>query len=174
MVRLYRRFFAAAQHDVEAIAERELGRCCFPIKCGHESIVRSLVRRAVENRIECQQRIAGEVHLRHQACRECGPEQRKMDVRGPPRVVLIAPRVSAGLDGDKAIAALGVAESAAKSGEIGIERRGVFVATVAIAAGRVCLPDLDQRMRNRPIVFVDHAAAHNDALAERFTLVLLG
>ena len=99
------------------------------------------------HRIVLEQRIAGEIHLRHEPRRERRPEQRKMDVRRPPRVVVVAPRILAGLDRDEAVAALGVGQRAAAAGEIGIDRRVVVVARVRIAAGGVGLPDLDQRVR---------------------------
>ena len=41
-----------------------------------------------------------------------------------------------------------------------------------VAAGGVRLPDLDQRVRDRPAVLVDDAADDDDALAERLAGML--
>jgi hypothetical protein len=51
--------------------------------------------------------------------------------------------------------------------KIRIRRRVVLVGGVLIAAGGVGLPDLDDRARYRPTVFVADAAMHDDALAQR-------
>ena len=47
-------------------------------------------------------------------CGERAAEQREVDVRRPPGVRVVAPRVGAGLDRDEAVAALGVGEAAAR------------------------------------------------------------
>ncbi len=49
----------------------------------------------------------------------------------------------------------------------------MLVDLVPVATRGVRLPDLDQRARHRPPVVVEHAAADDDALAERLALVLL-
>ena len=85
---------------------------------------------------------------------------------------MVAPWVRAGLDRDEAVAALVVGEAAAGAGEVRVERRGVLVDLVPVAAGRVRLPDLDQRVAHRPAVLVEHAAGDDDPLAERLALVL--
>ena len=38
---------------------------------------------------------------------------------------------------------------------------------MVVAAGGIALPDLDQRVGHRLAVLVEHAAVHDDALAER-------
>ena len=63
---------------------------------------------------------------------------------------------------------------AAGAGEVGIERRGVLVDGVDVAAGGVALPDLDQRVGHGPSVLVEHAALDDDALAQRLAGVLRG
>ena len=50
----------------------------------------------------------------------------------------------------------------------------MLVDAVHVAAGRVGLPDLDQRVADRPAVAVDHPARDDDALAERLARVLPG
>ena len=94
-----------------------------------------------------EQRVAGEVHLRDEPLGERAPEDREVDVRRSPGVLVVAPRVGAGLDRDEAVAALVVGEAAAGAGEVRVERRRVLVDLVRVAAGRVRLPDLDERVR---------------------------
>src|SRR5215469_6733419 len=87
---------------------------------------------------------------------------------------MIPPRISARLDGDKPIAALCVGCSAARPGEIRIERRRVLLALVAIAAARVGLPDFYQCVGDRPPILVEHPSVHDDALADRLARMLAG
>ena len=101
-------------------------------------------------------------------------EQREVNMRRPPGIVVIAPRISARLHGKKLIAAFGVGDGAARAGEIRIERGGMLIDHVHIAPGSIGLPDLDQRIRHRLAVLIEHAAVHNDALAQRLALMLLG
>src|SRR6266516_2210171 len=96
-----------------------------------------------------------------------------MDMRGPPRIGVIAPRIGAGLHRDEFVTALGIGRGQAGAGEIRIERRGMLVALMDIAAAAVGLPDFDQRVGHAPAVFVEHAAVHDDALAERLAGMLL-
>ena len=97
-----------------------------------------------------------------------------MQVRGPPCVVVIAPRVRRGLNGDEAVGAVRAGQDAADAGEVGIEWRVVVVDVVTVTPGRVGLPHLDQRIGDRFAVFVQHAAGDDDALADRRTFVLRG
>ena len=90
-----------------------------------------------------------------------------MNVRRTPGVGVVAPRIRARLDGDEAVIALAVGEDAARAQEIRIERRRMIVARVAIAARRIGLPDLHQRVRHAAAVFIQHPAGHDDALALR-------
>src|SRR3546814_12377870 len=87
-----------------------------------------------------------------------------LDMLRPPGIVVIAPGIGAGLDGDEAVAALVVGDGAAIAGEIRIERRVVLVDGVAVTAGRIGLPQFDQRARHRPDVFVEHTPASAHAL----------
>src|ERR1700712_5509694 len=101
-------------------------------------------------------------------------ENRKMDVGRTPGVVVIAPGIGAGLDGDEAVIALRIGLRAAGTGEIRIERRRMLVDDMDIAAAGIGLPQLDQRIRDTATVFVEHMAVHDDALAERLALALQG
>ena len=96
----------------------------------------AFVRDAGEHRVVRQQRIAREVHLRHHAREERLAEEREMDVRRPPGVVVVAPGILARADGDEAVAALGVGDGAPGAGEVRVERRVVLVGLVRVAARR--------------------------------------
>jgi hypothetical protein len=60
-----------------------------------------------------------------------------MDVRRPPGIVVVAPGIGAGLDGDELVVAVGIGAGAAAAVEIRIERRIVLVAGMMVAARRV-------------------------------------
>src|ERR1700682_5657884 len=95
-----------------------------------------------------------------------------MDVSWAPGVLMVAPGVSAGLDGDETISPLVVGQAAAGAGEIRVERRGVVIRRVNISPGGVGLPHLDQRGADWVPIAVDDAAANHDPLAERLSIVL--
>ena len=58
-----------------------------------------------------------------------------------------------------------ISQYAARAVEIGIERRRMIVAIMAITSSGIRLPDFNQRMWNGPAVVVQYASAHDDALA---------
>src|SRR5688500_9387611 len=94
-----RRGVLAAQHDVPPVAERPLGHGGVQVEPGHHRLAGLRVADRVEDRVVGAQRVAREVHLGDQPLGERGAEQREVDVRGPPGVVVVAPRVRARLDG---------------------------------------------------------------------------
>ena len=165
---------AAAHHDVELIAERVERLRRLQVKQGDKSIASAFIGGAAEDRIVGHQRVAGKIHLRDQARGERGAEDREMNVCGAPGVVVILPRIGAGLDGDEAIAAFGVGDGVTAAGEVGIKRSVVLIDGVGVAASGVGLPDFDERVRKRAAVFVDDAAGDDDALADGFGVVLFG
>src|SRR3954465_8165829 len=87
---LERRRRAATHDDVEAVAERPLGGREREIEARHEPAARTLVAYSLQHRIERNQGVAGEVHLRDETGAEAPPENREVDVRGPPCVVMVA------------------------------------------------------------------------------------
>src|SRR2546427_755774 len=167
------RGLAAAENDVKAIAERMAWYGGFPIEKRDQAVSRVLVRDAVENGVEWQQRISRKIHLRDQARQQPRAEERKVNVRGAPGILMILPRVLAGFYGDKTIAALGIGEHASAARKIRIERRAVLIHSVPIAARRVGLPNLHQRSGNGAPFFIQYAAAHDDAFAEGLAAVLV-
>src|ERR1700719_5050180 len=90
-----------------------------------------------------------------------------MEMVRPPGIVVIAPRIGAGLDRGEPIPPLIVGKDSALAAEVRIDRRVMLVRRVLIAAGGIGLPDLDYRARDRPAILVGDAALHDDALAER-------
>ena len=64
----------------------------------HEALARLLVGDRLEDRVEGEERVTGEVHLRDHPLREFGAEEREVDVRRPPCIVVVLPRVGAGFD----------------------------------------------------------------------------
>ncbi len=91
-----------------------------------------------------------------------------MNVRRPPRIFVISPRVRAGFDGDKTVGSLSVRQQPSAAGEIRIEWRAVIVEVMLIAPRGICLPQLDQRAANWMAVIVDNFPAHDDPFAEWF------
>jgi len=95
-------------------------------------------------------------------------------VRRPPGVVVVAPRVGAGLDGDELVVSLGVGQRATDPGEVRVQWARPVVRLVPVAAARVGLPDLHQRVRHRAAVAVAQRAVHDDPLADRLAGMLPG
>src|SRR5882724_13271689 len=99
-------------------------------------------------------------------------EHREMNVSRAPGIVMVAPRIGAGFDGDEFVIAFAVGLRASGAGKIRIERRRMLVADMDITAAGIGLPDLEQGIRHAAAVLIQHMAVHDDALAERLTLVL--
>jgi len=93
-------------------------------------------------------------------------------VRRAPGILVVAPRVSSWLDGDKTVRALSVRQQPSAAREIWIEWRGMSIEVMVIAPGGVCLPQLDQRAANWMATIVDNFPAYDDAFAEWFACML--
>jgi hypothetical protein len=87
---------------------------------------------------------------------------------------MVAPGVCARLDRHEPVAPIRVGEHSARSVEMRVERGGVVIAQVPIAAGRIGLPDLDEGVWHGTSVLVEDAAGHDDALPLRLARVLPG
>ena len=133
----------------------------------HEGVAVTLVRDGLADRVEREDRVTREVHLRDQALRERVPEQREVDVRGTPRVTVVAPRIGARLDRGEPVRAVSAGQAATEAREVRVDRRVVLLRLVDVTAGRVGLPDLDELARDRSSVTIDDAAADGDPLADR-------
>src|SRR5438309_12084526 len=97
-----------------------------------------------------------------------------MNMRRAPGVVVVAPGILAGPYADETVTTFGVGHGAPGAGEVRIERCIVLIGAVRVAPGRVRLPDFDQGVRHRLAVLVEHAPAHDNALADRLAPVLAG
>jgi hypothetical protein len=126
-----------------------------------------LARGDAEDRAAADQRVALEVHLRDQPLHPAVARDRVVDVRRAPVVDPVAPRVGARLDRAIRVVAVLVGEHAAAAAEVRVERADVLVLLVPVAAARVALPDLDQRVLHRPAQLVVDVAVDDDALADR-------
>ena len=115
---------AAAQHDVEAVRERPVGPGA---RRGRSAqimpLARLLVAHRVEDRVGPNSGSPGKYICVTSRCVNARPKTREVDVRGPPGVGVVAPRVGAGLDRDERVAALGVGHAAPDAGEVRVQRR---------------------------------------------------
>src|SRR5260221_11460662 len=125
--RLHGRRRAAAQNDVEAVAERILGLAEVRIVARDQTRARFSIGRALKDWIEVEERIAREIHLGDETRGEGRPEDGEMDMSRPPGVMGVAPRIGARLDGQEAICALRVGQHLSRAGEVGIERRVMLI-----------------------------------------------
>jgi hypothetical protein len=72
--------------------------------------------------------------------------------------------IRARFDGRESIGALSIGREQGVAFEIGVERRGIAIAGMRVAAVRVGLPDLDARARDRPAAPVDDSTGELDDL----------
>src|ERR1700733_7551603 len=93
-------------------------------------------------------------------------------MRRTPRIFVIEPRIRAGLDGYKTIKPVRIGQRSSSSGEVRIEWCWMVVSYMSISAGSVRLPDLNQAVRQRVAISIEHATAHDDALADRLCRML--
>src|SRR5712692_567718 len=163
---------APCEDDVELIAKGLLGDGAFPIENRDQSAARFFIRRTIENWVEGKKRVARKIHLRDKACSKCRAKHREMNVRRPPGVVMISPRIFARLNRDEPISAFAVSERVSAASKIRIEGSIVLVDFVQVTSRGVGLPDFDECVRNRPAVFIQHPSAHDDPFAERLTGML--
>ena len=90
---------------------------------------------------------------------------------GRQELTRVAPRIGAGLDGAEGVVAVLVGQRPAAAAEVRIDRGEIGVVAVPVAAAGIGLPDLDQRVRHRPAVLVQHVAVHDDAFADRLAVL---
>src|SRR5918995_1576564 len=114
---LERRLAGAAQHDVPLEGQRPVVDGARVVEPADRQRPGGL-RDGVEDRVLEEQRVVREVHLRDQALGERPAEQREVDVRRPPGVVVVAPRVGAGPDRQELVAALVVGHPPAQAVEV--------------------------------------------------------
>jgi len=138
---------------------------------GDEPAAAVFVGDAIVNRVEREQGVARKIHLGDQPLEKVEAEDRKMDMGRSPGVVMVAPGVSAWANGGEAVLAILIGQTAAGPAKVGVERRVVLIDPVEVAAAGVGLPNLDQGIGNRAIVFIQHAAGDDDPLANHLTVL---
>ena len=97
-----------------------------------------------------------------------------MDVRRTPSVRVVPPRIDPRLDGHEPVAPLFVGEAAPAAGKVRIERSIRRVHVVAVTAGGVRLPNLDQLAPQWLPIRTENATRHHDPLPKRLAGVLTG
>src|SRR5215813_7134929 len=160
---LERRSLAPAQNDVELIAKRPLRLGGGEIKFGNQPLPRPFVWNRLEDGIVSEERIAGKIHLRDQPRGEGRTEKRKVYMGRPPGILVVLPRVGPGFDGHETIVTVAIGQCAACAGKVGIEWSRMVVACMAVTAGGVGLPDLNQCPRHRAAPVTQTASTHDQA-----------
>ncbi len=89
-----------------------------------------------------------------------------MDVRRPPAIDVVAPRIGPRLHRAEIVVARLIGQRAAAAAEIGIDRREIGVLLVPVATAGIGLPELHQRVRHAAPGLVQHAAMHHDPFAD--------
>src|SRR6478736_4044489 len=100
----------ARKNDVEAIAQRDHLDPGLQMLRADEALARLCIRDALVHRIDGKERIAREIHLRHEPLHGRIAKEREVDVLRTPREWVVAPRIRARLDGDEAIVAFPIRE----------------------------------------------------------------
>src|SRR5437764_14412322 len=99
---------SSPQHDVELIPQRPLRLRALEVEAGDKTFAGFLIGDRLKDRIKSEKRIAGKIHLGNQPGCERRPQQRKMDVCGPPGIGVVLPGIGARLDGYESIEAVGI------------------------------------------------------------------
>ena len=133
---------------------------------------RFFIRYGIVNGIEWKQGIIGKIHLSHKSLGKGSAEQRKMNVRGAPRIRMIPPGIGARLDRHEPVMPAASVRVRPQPVKLGSRGEGCWSFSMHIAATGVCLPDFDQCVGHRAAVVVEHPPGDADALPDRFAEVL--
>ena len=132
---------------------------------GRDEAIATVLRHRLKDGVEGEQRVVGKVHLRDEPCCDRRAHQREVDVCGSPCIRMIAPRVGPGLDREEPILPVGSGAALPDAQKVGIERSGERGLTpVHVAATRIGLPDLDERVGEWIAVLVEYASRDDAAL----------
>ena len=77
-----------------------------------------------------------------------------MNMRGPPRVGVVAPGIGTRLDRNETIIAVLVGQRTPAASEVCIQRRTMLIALMSVAPGCIRLPNFDQGIGDRFAVFI--------------------
>src|SRR6056297_448769 len=113
----------------------------------------------LQQAVEFVQGLAGEIHLGDQLV-VAAPSDLEVDMWRP--APGLANLVRAGLDGPEAVAAVGIAYQFRPALEVRVQRRGIRIGLMRIAAVDVGLPDVDHHGFDRLSGFVQHATFDHD------------
>ena len=110
---LERGLLPAAQDNIKSITERPLGFGHVVGIRSDEPLPSAFARNGIQDRILRDQWVAGKEKLRHQSGHEAWTEQRQMNMRRPPGVRVVPPRIRARLYRKKSIFAFFIGHAAA-------------------------------------------------------------
>ena len=131
----------SAQHNVEFIAKGKIRLGQIKCKLGNHQLP-TLLRHPEVNWVVLQEGITREIHLGNQAIRDVAPKQGEVNVIGPPGIGVVAPGISAGLNGVKLVVAFVVGQTTATAQKIGVDGSSMLVYLVDVTPGSVGLPNL--------------------------------
>src|SRR5690554_6651565 len=83
----------SSQNDVKGVAGVPLVAGDRVVIGCHQTVTSLLIGDALIDRIQSKERIAWEIHLRDHPLREIGTEQREVNVRWTPGIMVVLPRV---------------------------------------------------------------------------------
>jgi len=95
-------------------------------------------------------------------------------MRGPPRVVMILPRIRTGLDRSENVTAVLIGQRSPRAREIRVERHLRLIGLVPIAPRGIRLPHFNQRAPHWPAILIDHPPMHHDSFTKRLCRVMRG
>src|SRR5260370_25866653 len=90
-----------------------------------------------------------------------------MDVGRTPGVGMVLPGICTRANRQEPVDTVFIGQAAAHAQKVRIERSWPLIPFVEVAASGIGLPNLQEGVRHRFSTVVEHAAGHNDALADR-------
>src|SRR5699024_5035846 len=95
-----------------------------------------------------------------------------MNMRGPPRIVMIPPWIGTRFDRDELVVSRTVGDGTADPIEVRIDRRRPVVPHMLVSTTGISLPNLDQRIRYRPPIPIQQSSVHENPLPLWFLRML--
>src|SRR5918997_1953506 len=163
---------ATLENNVEAVSQGPLRLGSLEVEARDQACPCLLIAHGLEYRVLVEEGVPRKVHLGDEPAPEGRSQKREVNVGGAPGVVVVTPRVGAGLERNEPVTTVVVGEAPARAGEVGVQRRRVPVALMNVAPGGVGLPDLYQAASHGPSVAVEYAPGDDNSLSERLAFVL--